>query len=234
MLEINRYSHNTILIVELKGVLDSQSSADFRGWFEGQIGHGSIYIALDFLDVEYISSTGISVLLEVHSLVKQAEGHLVLFNLNSEIKSLFNFIKLDKRVFISLGAENAIDMLMQYKQDYPTQRSMVNANDEKTDILDKLTQEPNDRLAPEVAPEEELKNNVAEYPNVKKEENKIENPKIAPRPSTEVFNKTRLTQGKKASQRLEILICPNCKEKMKIKGEGNFMCPHCRNSIILN
>ena len=257
MLEINIYSHNAILIVELIGPLNSQSSADLRRWFENQIEQGSIYIAVDFLDVEYISSTGMSALIEVHSLVKQAQGHLVLFNLNHEIQNLFHFIKLDKKIFISPDTKKAIDVLVQYKRDHPIQKERI--NNEKTNTLNYEPEKPNKFNEPPFF-EEKVNHNTTEYPTDKQQDKEIASSKPISEPASEPISKTTsepasepiskttsepasksiskpisepTMQRKKPNQDFEILSCPHCKKTMKIKGDGAFMCPRCQNGIIL-
>ena len=119
MLEVNTYSHEGVLVAEVSGPLDSQCSHDLRSWFEDQLKNDQIYIAVDFLDVEYISSTGISILIQLNLLSKRAGGCLVLFNMNYEISRVINFLKINQEMIISETAEDAIQILLRYKKDHP-------------------------------------------------------------------------------------------------------------------
>ena len=262
MLEINLYSHNAILVVELKGALNSHCAPDVRKWFETQVVRGSIYIAIDLLDVEYISSMGISSLLELHSLVKQAQGYLVLFNANNEIKNVFNFLKLDKKICILSSTEEAISKVVQYKQDYPVKKvseiterlnalPSISDDSNKTDSLnsmivleqqDSLTireiQSPDEPFVMDLPNESEEKE-IIDQKSIGKEQKSekeavINNFDVDIKPLTINVDEIFPTQvEKKINHGFEILNCPNCKKKMKIKGGGQFMCPRCHDGILL-
>ena len=111
MIDIKTYTYKHIFVAEIQGVLDSQCAEDFRIWFEEKIKKGYAYIALDLLDMEFISSMGIGALVDVARLVKNVEGRLVLFNLNYEVKNIISFLKLDEAFIISENAEEAIQEL---------------------------------------------------------------------------------------------------------------------------
>lgn len=111
MIEIKTYTHKHILVAEIQGSLDSQCAEDFRIWFEEQIQKGYAYLALDFLDMEFISSMGISALIDLNQVIKNLDGRLVLFNLNHEVKNIIAFLRLDEGLIISENAEKAMSEL---------------------------------------------------------------------------------------------------------------------------
>ncbi len=222
MIEINTYDYETILVVELSGHLNSQASSDIQKWFEDQIKQNSIYIAVDFTGIQYVSSMGISAFIKLNSLIKDTQGCLVLFNINFEITRLFHFLKFNEKITISSSVEDAINILLKYKEKYFMAKEIkIIANES----LKKLSSEAGDALILE----EELKGNTI---NIKDDKNKINNSikkkrvAIIDKPSKEIKNEIIV-------RKTQIISCPNCKKYMKIKTGTQFMCPHCKNGIIL-
>ncbi|MBS0619728.1 MAG: STAS domain-containing protein [Spirochaetes bacterium] len=116
MLEFNTAIEKEILVIELEGSLDSHSAADFRGWFNEKITAGYRAFAVDCLCLEYISSAGISALIDLQNFVAGQNGKLVLFQLSSETRQLLRFLQLDKRLNLVGDYDDAVSALTGIKR----------------------------------------------------------------------------------------------------------------------
>lgn len=116
MLEFNTAFDKDILVIELEGSLDSHSAADFRAWFNEKISSGYRAFALDCLCLEYISSAGITSLIELQSLLAGRQGKMVLYQLSSETRQLLKFLQLDTKLHLVTDYDEAIAALTGIKK----------------------------------------------------------------------------------------------------------------------
>ena len=199
MIEIKTYTYKHILVAEIQGNLDSQCSQDIQAWFEEKIKGGYIYLALDFLDIDFVSSLGIGVLFDLSQTIKNLKGRLVVFNLNSDINNLLLFLKLNNHLIIAKNAEEAMKELehiptnMKHKIEELAEENVEASKQQEG--TDKQKEEVNKRLK-----QESPKNQVNQKKPKKEEE-------------------------------FEILNCPYCKKRMKLKKEGKYLCPHCNKAL---
>jgi anti-anti-sigma factor len=111
MLEFNTAFDKDILVIELEGSLDSHSAADFRAWFNEKIAGGYRAFALDCLCLEYVSSAGITSLIELQNLLAGRQGKMVLYQLSSETRQLLKFLQLDSKLTLVSDYDEAISAL---------------------------------------------------------------------------------------------------------------------------
>ncbi|HRP69728.1 MAG TPA: STAS domain-containing protein [Turneriella sp.] len=116
MLEFNTALTEDILVIELEGALDSNSAADFRTWFNEKIRVGFRAFALDCLCLEYISSAGISALIDLQNQLKVQNGKLVLYQLSSETRQLLRFLQIDAKLNLCSDYDAALQMLTGIKR----------------------------------------------------------------------------------------------------------------------
>lgn len=76
-------------VVLLKGRLDA-ASAEMAQTRLMEITEREKNIRMDLKDLEFISSSGLRVILLVSKKVKKMEGSFILSNLNEEVKEIFN------------------------------------------------------------------------------------------------------------------------------------------------
>ena len=89
-LEVGENKNDGILVYELKGRLDSNTSNDFEERLIGSIQNGENKIVLDFGNLEYISSAGLRVLLKAARELKGGDGKLMLCSLKDYIREVFD------------------------------------------------------------------------------------------------------------------------------------------------
>lgn len=111
MLEFNTAFEKDILVIELEGSLDSHSAADFRAWFNEKTRAGYRAFAIDCLCLEYISSAGISALIDLQNALAGQEGKMVLFQLSGETRQLLKFLQLEKKLNLAGDYDDAIAAL---------------------------------------------------------------------------------------------------------------------------
>ena len=113
MLELKTYFYKHILVSEIQGPLNSKYASDFKAWFLDQIKKGCNHIAFDLLEVEYLSSIGITTLVEINEISQKNGGQVVFFNLGNEVKRLLKFLNLYNILSITNSVEEAIQKLQE-------------------------------------------------------------------------------------------------------------------------
>ncbi|AFM11446.1 STAS domain-containing protein [Turneriella parva] len=116
MLEFNTALEKDVLVIELEGSLDSQSASDFRGWFQEKITAGYRAFAIDCLCLEYISSAGISSLIDLQAHLANQSGKMVLFQLSGETRQLLRFLGLEAKMHFANDYDEAIAALTGFKK----------------------------------------------------------------------------------------------------------------------
>lgn len=116
MLEFNTAFEKDILVIELEGSLDSHSAADFRAWFNEKTRGGYRAFAVDCLCLEYISSAGISALIDLQNALAGQNGKMVLYQLSSETRQLLKFLQLEKKLNLAGDYDDAIAALTGIKK----------------------------------------------------------------------------------------------------------------------
>ncbi len=116
MLEFNTAFEKDILVIELEGSLDSHSAADFRAWFNEKTRAGYRAFAIDCLCLEYISSAGISALIDLQNALTGQNGKMLLFQLSSETRQLLKFLQLEKKLNLAGDYDDAIAALTGIKK----------------------------------------------------------------------------------------------------------------------
>lgn len=98
MLQLTTKSSSRIFLIEIEGALDSQNSQDFKNYILEKLSAGYRVFGLDLAQMQYISSRGIAIILELQSEIERHQGGLALFHLSSEVRNLFDFLQISKRV----------------------------------------------------------------------------------------------------------------------------------------
>ncbi len=107
-MEITQTVQNDILILNIKGRLDANTSLQFEEKMIGLINDGNHKILLDLKELDYISSAGLRVLILSAKKLKTAEGIFVLASLKEQIKEIFDIAGFTAIFSISNSVEEAI------------------------------------------------------------------------------------------------------------------------------
>ena len=88
-MEIIENKQDEILIFKLRGRLDWQSSPDFEEKILSAINDGKNVIHVDLEELEYISSTGVRVILKAYKNLKRLDGRFVMHSMYGYVKEVF-------------------------------------------------------------------------------------------------------------------------------------------------
>jgi len=100
------------------GVLVAKLKCEKLGEYEASIVQGDISaaakgtswkVALDFTDVQLISSVGLGLIVTLNKAAKTNKGRMSMFNLNPNLLNLFKITRLDSGLLIKSTAQEAIE-----------------------------------------------------------------------------------------------------------------------------
>ncbi len=253
MLEFNTALEKDVLVIELEGSLDSQSASDFRGWFQEKIAAGYRAFAIDCLCLEYISSAGISSLIDLQAHVANQSGKMVLFQLSGETRQLLRFLGLEAKMYFANDYDEAIAALTGFKKiEKPEAPAMVEMAE-----LRVVAEAPADTTETVAAPVEVKTEPLAAAQNEMVVEEHFSEAKKGLHPLNEVTAEPQASAAPPAQAAAEtaatvaeptpkpaappeaheikvntgtkrLITCPNCKSVLRVAAGGDYLCPACR------
>lgn len=255
MLEFNTAFDKDILVIELEGSLDSHSAADFRAWFNEKITAGYRAFALDCLCLEYVSSAGITSLIELQTLLAGRQGKMVLYQLSSETRQLLKFLQLDAKLNLVSDYDEAIAALTGIKKIMKEQvapsepEAMVGAGEIR--VLPKAEAQPaaeTANLPASTANEMHVEEHFSpdkkglhpvhdDAPKAAAQQGPSTAAAAPARISPEVIEKKVIQETAPAREAQEVKVnmdakrlitCPNCKSVLRVTLAGEYLCPACR------
>ena len=96
-------------MLQLRGRLDTVSSDGLRSKIEGLMDRGERQQVLDFSGLNYISSSGLRVLLTAAKRVKAVNGKLALVSLNRQNQTVFEIAGFSTVFTVYQSQEEAVD-----------------------------------------------------------------------------------------------------------------------------
>jgi len=108
-MEIIIKRENEILILRLKGRLDTNASTYFEQQIEESINSSTRNMIIDFSDLEYICSRGLGLVIYAAKILKSHQGELVLCSLEDYIQEVFEISGFDKFLKIFASREEAVN-----------------------------------------------------------------------------------------------------------------------------
>jgi anti-anti-sigma factor len=107
----------TTAVIRVVGEIHATTAPEFSERLNSVISNGKTAVALDLTGVEFIDSTGLSVLLNGLRRVTRARGTMVIACANPTVLRLFEITKLDSTFEILPSCDEAIDRLRQATAD---------------------------------------------------------------------------------------------------------------------
>ena len=89
-MEVNEKRQDGVVVLALKGRLDSNTSGDFEKKLLGMVQGGESRFVLDFSELDYISSAGLRVLLKAVKELKRTDGRLCVCAVKDYIREIFS------------------------------------------------------------------------------------------------------------------------------------------------
>lgn len=104
-----REVENKVLVLEVVGELDENTSEDFLDCIEEQIENGHNRVVVDCTNLRYFSSYGIGALIRVHSRMKKRDGDVKLAALQGAAAQALRLTALDKVLAVYTTVEDALE-----------------------------------------------------------------------------------------------------------------------------
>ncbi len=101
----------SIVVVEIQGALDSDTSSGFEGYIDQLIENDKLLIVVDADRLDYVSSVGIGAFIYMQKKLNVHNGFISICNLKNEVKSLFELLGFDKVFNIAESKEEALKTL---------------------------------------------------------------------------------------------------------------------------
>ncbi len=256
MLEFNTALEKDVLVIELEGSLDSQSAADFRGWFQEKISAGYRAFALDCLCLEYISSAGISSLIDLQAHLANQSGKMVLFQLSGETRQLLRFLGLEAKMHFAQDYDEAIAALTGFKKiEKPAAPEMVEMaelrvlpqTEEQTIATDDTAKGATAEGLGEMIVEEKLSDtqkglhplhediSPSPAPTPASSEPQMKNQGSAVAAADPIVEHPAPASPSPEAREIKVntgakrlITCPNCKSVLRVAVGGDYLCPACR------
>ena len=108
---------DTAVVIRVDGEIHATTAPEFSERIHGAIDGGKTGVVLDLTGVEFIDSTGLSVLLNSLRRVTRARGAMVLACANPTVLRLFEITKLDSTFEILPNCDDAVARLRQAMAD---------------------------------------------------------------------------------------------------------------------
>lgn len=100
-----------ILVINLRGSLDSQSSNEFYEYVSSKLEEGYKKFIINCEGLISISSAGVSTIIKLKKKIAINDSYIVYSQLNSEIQSLLRFFGISKNIIIAKDREDAKNIL---------------------------------------------------------------------------------------------------------------------------
>ena len=110
-MEITQTKENGVVVLELKGRLDTLSSSSLEKKLSDLIEKKEYKLALDFSQLDFISSSGLRVLLAAGKQLKTVSGKMVLFALKDHVKEVFDVAGFTMLFHMFSSRDEAINQL---------------------------------------------------------------------------------------------------------------------------
>jgi anti-sigma B factor antagonist len=95
-MECKIHSQGHIQILEFTGSLDSSTVKEARPWLRNVTGRRPARVVVNLSQVEFLDSTGLSVLVESKRRALENDGDLLLFGLRQPVRIVFELTRLDR------------------------------------------------------------------------------------------------------------------------------------------
>ena len=110
-MKIQRRQTGDVHVFELAGELDFHTSPDLRSQLQAVAEKPAHKIVVSLKKVSYIDSSGLATFVEALQKAKRGRGKLVLAEMGSSVKSVFEIAKLDKIFILAATEVEAMDLI---------------------------------------------------------------------------------------------------------------------------
>lgn len=100
-----------IFVIDVDGEIDSDTSTVFKRSLKYALDRGEKYIIINLEDVNFITSVGIGILLDLYKKLKNKGGRLILVNVKELVRDILGVTRLDSVFHIMESEEAAIQVI---------------------------------------------------------------------------------------------------------------------------
>ena len=98
-----------VCVVLLDGKLDSNASADFEAHLQTLLDDGAERIIIDLAKVDFVTSSGLRVLLATAKRIKHLDGDLCVCDLNQTVREVFDISGFSTLLNVFNSLQEALD-----------------------------------------------------------------------------------------------------------------------------
>ncbi|MBU4483983.1 STAS domain-containing protein [bacterium] len=95
-MKINVETKNNAVILHCKGSLDANTVADFKKETTKLLDGGNVKIIIDGKELDFVDSMGLGSLISLLRKTKQHDGDVLVVNLTSDVRTIFEITRLHK------------------------------------------------------------------------------------------------------------------------------------------
>ena len=111
-MRFSQREHRGFPVIDLKGKLTGGPEAEtFRDVFKSLVQQGKKRVIINMRDVEWISSTGIGILIRGYKTIREAGGDFVIAHVSERPQQVFNVLRLDQIFKIAVDEDEAAKYL---------------------------------------------------------------------------------------------------------------------------
>ncbi len=99
-MEVNTYKSGDWFVLKLNGAFVVRNMLNIRSLLDEQSSLPGAKVAIDLSDTNYIDSSAITLLVNSNKKIKQAQGELIIFGANKDIKGIFSIVNLEATINI--------------------------------------------------------------------------------------------------------------------------------------
>ncbi len=108
-MKFSQREHQGYVILDMKGKLTGGPEAEtFRDLFKTLVQQGKTQVIINLRDIEWISSTGIGILIRGYKTVREAGGDFVIVRVGDRTQQVFNVLRLDHIFTIVADEDEAV------------------------------------------------------------------------------------------------------------------------------
>jgi len=111
-LKVSRRDIDAAVVLDVKGQLTGGPEAEtFRDLFKAIVDEGHKNVIVNLKDVDWISSTGIGIMIRGYKTVREAGGHFILVRVGERTQQIFNVLRMHDIFQILATEEQAVEFL---------------------------------------------------------------------------------------------------------------------------
>ncbi len=88
-MEIQSRQKNNVVVLSVRGKLDTLSVPEFEKWLSGLVARGEIFLLIDFSELEYICSAGLRSILTTAKALKAKSGEIIFAGIGGLVRNVF-------------------------------------------------------------------------------------------------------------------------------------------------